>query len=46
MIITREKLPVIVAHQNGTEVREFPVHEIPEGKLVDTNGAGDALAGG
>lgn len=28
------------------EITEFPVQQIPEDKLTDTNGAGDAFVGG
>ena len=45
-IITQGTEPTLVAVQGETVVREFPVHEIPKEKINDTNGAGDAFAGG
>ncbi|XP_057665181.1 uncharacterized protein LOC130899324 [Diorhabda carinulata] len=44
VIITQGVNPTIVAF-NGT-IRKFPVKELSEEKIVDTNGAGDAFAGG
>lgn len=49
VIITQGTLPTItaIATANGTvETKEYPVHEIPKEKINDTNGAGDAFAGG
>ncbi|KAB0793752.1 hypothetical protein PPYR_13372 [Photinus pyralis] len=43
-IITQGPDAVILA-QNGT-ITEFPVEHVPEDKVVDTNGAGDAFVGG
>lgn len=43
-VITTGHNPVILAHKG--KITEFPVRAIPEEKLVDTNGAGDAFAGG
>jgi len=43
-VITTGHNPVILAHKG--KITEFPVTSIPEEKLVDTNGAGDAFAGG
>ncbi|KAF4213978.1 hypothetical protein CNMCM8980_009483 [Aspergillus fumigatiaffinis] len=48
-IVTQGTLPTITAtvKPNGeVEVKEFPVHEIPKSSINDTNGAGDAFAGG
>ncbi|KAL2001060.1 hypothetical protein VTN02DRAFT_2297 [Thermoascus thermophilus] len=48
-IVTQGTLPTVtaVAKPNGeVEVKEFKVREIPKGKINDTNGAGDAFAGG
>ncbi|KAF5289331.1 hypothetical protein FQR65_LT11895 [Abscondita terminalis] len=43
-IITCGPKPVILA-RNG-KIFEFPVIDVPEDKVIDTNGAGDAFAGG
>ncbi|KAK0621393.1 pfkB family carbohydrate kinase [Bombardia bombarda] len=45
-IITQGTEPTIVAVQGEEGVKEYPVHEIPKEQIVDTNGAGDAFAGG
>jgi adenosine kinase len=45
-IVTQGTLPTLVAIQGEDEVREFAVHAIEESKINDTNGAGDAFAGG
>jgi len=45
-IITHGTEPTIVAVQGEDEVKEYPVHEIPKEEICDTNGAGDAFAGG
>ena len=45
-IITQGTEPTLVAVQGEDVVREIPVHEIPKEKINDTNGAGDAFAGG
>jgi len=44
-IITQGTLPTIVA-VSGKEINEYPVHEISKSEINDTNGAGDAFAGG
>lgn len=44
VIITQGLDDTIVA-QNGT-TKKIPVHPLPANKLVDSNGAGDAFAGG
>lgn len=44
VIITQGTLPVIVAKDGSTT--EYHVDKIPEEKIVDTNGAGDAFVGG
>ncbi len=44
-IITQGTLPTIVA-VSGKEIKEYPVHEISKSEINDTNGAGDAFAGG
>lgn len=43
-IITQGHDPVILTYKG--KVTEIPVSVIPEEKIVDTNGAGDAFAGG
>jgi len=45
-IITQGTHPTFVAVQGDDEVREFPVHELAHDEICDTNGAGDAFAGG
>lgn len=45
-IITQGTLPTLVAVQGEDSVQEFPVHEIEKSAINDTNGAGDAWAGG
>jgi adenosine kinase len=46
--ITQGTLPTVtaVSTASGIETKEYPVHEIPKEKINDTNGAGDAFAGG
>ena len=44
VIITQGCDPVILVKDNT--ITEFPVTKLPEEKLVDTNGAGDAFVGG
>ncbi|KAK6541538.1 adenosine kinase [Orbilia ellipsospora] len=46
VIITQGTLPTVVAVQGEDNVQEFPVVAIEEKDIVDTNGAGDAFAGG
>lgn len=49
VIITQGLLPSIVAVANAdgkVEINEYPVHAIEKEKINDTNGAGDAFAGG
>ncbi|MCJ1269637.1 adenosine kinase [Lobaria immixta] len=46
VVITQGTDPTVVAVQGEHDVREFPVHEIDKAKICDTNGAGDAFAGG
>ncbi|KKK13411.1 hypothetical protein P175DRAFT_0497840 [Aspergillus ochraceoroseus IBT 24754] len=48
-IVTQGTLPTVTATVNAKgelEVKEFPVREIPKSSINDTNGAGDAFAGG
>jgi adenosine kinase len=44
VIITQGCSPVLLA-KNGTII-EYPVIKLPEDKVIDTNGAGDAFVGG
>ncbi|PSK51884.1 Adenosine kinase [Elsinoe australis] len=46
VIITQGTDPTIVAVQGESKARSFPVKEINKADIVDTNGAGDAFAGG
>ncbi|VUC28301.1 unnamed protein product [Clonostachys rosea] len=45
-IITQGTEPTLVAIQGEEGIQEFPVHAIEPAKINDTNGAGDAFAGG
>ncbi|KAK5663956.1 hypothetical protein OQA88_168 [Cercophora sp. LCS_1] len=45
-IITQGTEPTVVAIQGEDEVKEYPVHAIAKEEICDTNGAGDAFAGG
>lgn len=44
VVITQSSAPVLLAKDDT--ITEFPVTKIPEEKMVDTNGAGDAFVGG
>lgn len=48
MVVTRGALPAVLAHFEGPNliVKTFPVIEISEKDIEDTNGAGDAFTGG
>ncbi|TGZ81145.1 Ribokinase-like protein [Ascodesmis nigricans] len=49
VVITQGTNPTIVAtsdHGESPKVQTFPVHVIEDKDIVDTNGAGDAFAGG
>lgn len=46
VVITQGTEPTIVATSGEKETKTFPVHKIDPVKIVDTNGAGDAFAGG
>ncbi|KAK6506858.1 adenosine kinase [Arthrobotrys musiformis] len=46
VIITQGTHPTIVATQGEEDVQEFEVHAVEEKDIIDTNGAGDAFAGG
>ncbi|GAP89188.1 putative adenosine kinase [Rosellinia necatrix] len=45
-VITQGTSPTLVAVQGQDEVKQYPVHAINADKINDTNGAGDAFAGG
>ncbi|MCJ1486480.1 adenosine kinase, partial [Schaereria dolodes] len=45
VVITQGTEPTVVKVQ-GEEIREFGVRKLGEGEICDTNGAGDAFAGG
>jgi len=45
-IVTQGTEPTVVAVQGEDEVKEFPVLELAKEEINDTNGAGDAFAGG
>ncbi|KAI4869430.1 Ribokinase-like protein [Hypoxylon rubiginosum] len=45
-VITQGTLPTVVAVQGQDDVTQYPVHAIDAAKINDTNGAGDAFAGG
>lgn len=46
VVITQGTEPTIIATQGESKVQSFPVHAIEKEKITDTNGAGDAFAGG
>ncbi|GAM91637.1 hypothetical protein ANO11243_096890 [Dothideomycetidae sp. 11243] len=46
VIITQGTDPTVVAIQGEAKPREFAVKQIAKDEIVDTNGAGDAFAGG
>ena len=41
-----DEIIVAVAKEGKVEMSEFPVGKIPDDEIVDSNGAGDAFAGG
>ncbi len=45
-VVTHGTEPTVVAVQGRADVAEYPVHAIDAAKINDTNGAGDAFAGG
>ncbi|KAI0400880.1 Ribokinase-like protein [Xylaria palmicola] len=45
-VVTQGTNPTLVAVQGQDGVKEYPVHAIGADKINDTNGAGDAFAGG
>lgn len=46
MVITQSENPVLLAQSGKSEVKEYPVPQLTEKELQDTNGAGDAFTGG
>ena len=46
VIVTQGKDNVLVATTSSDEIKEFVATQLPDDKLVDTNGAGDAFVGG
>lgn len=47
IIITHGPRPtIVVSSLDPDHPQSFPVHPLSEGQIVDTNGAGDAFAGG
>ena len=46
VVISQGTEPTIVAVQGESDVKAYPVHEVAAKDIVDTNGAGDAFAGG
>ncbi|XP_053209231.1 uncharacterized protein LOC128393129 [Panonychus citri] len=45
-VATQGSKPVLVATQGSDKVVEYPVIQLDEEKIIDTNGAGDAFTGG
>ncbi|KAI1505561.1 Ribokinase-like protein [Biscogniauxia marginata] len=45
-VITQGTEPTVVAVQGQAGTKEYPVHKIAADQINDTNGAGDAFAGG
>ncbi|KAI1812033.1 Ribokinase-like protein [Poronia punctata] len=45
-VVTQGTNPTVVAIQGQDDVKQYPVHAIGADKINDTNGAGDAFAGG
>ncbi|KAL8855159.1 MAG: hypothetical protein Q9221_000065 [Calogaya cf. arnoldii] len=46
VVITQGTEPTVVAVQGDEKVKEYPVHKVGSEEIYDTNGAGDAFAGG
>ena len=46
VVITQSERDVVLARTGWSEVKLFPVTQLPEKELKDTNGAGDAFTGG
>ena len=45
VVLTQGPSSTVVARQGG-DVKVYPVQALPDDQIVDTNGAGDAFAGG
>ncbi|KAL7626337.1 adenosine kinase [Parahypoxylon ruwenzoriense] len=45
-VVTQGTQPTVIAIQGQDEVKQYPVHAIDAKLINDTNGAGDAFAGG
>ena len=45
-IITQSENVVLLARSGEKEVKEYPVKQLGEKEIMDTNGAGDAFTGG
>lgn len=45
-IVTMGSKPIYVARTGDPKVMEFPVPQLTDEQIVDTNGAGDAFTGG
>ena len=46
VIITQGAQKTVVAISDKPDIKSFPVHPLTDAQIVDTNGAGDAFAGG
>jgi len=46
VIITQGAQKTVVAISDKPDIKTFPVHPLTDAQIVDTNGAGDAFAGG
>lgn len=47
VVITQGPSETLVVHSDDVDnVKRFPVNKVPDDQIVDTNGAGDAFAGG
>ena len=46
VIVTMGAAPVIVARTGDAKIQEFPVPQLTDEQIVDTDGAGDAFTGG
>jgi len=46
VIITQGAQKTVVAISDQSDIKSFPVHPLADAQIVDTNGAGDAFAGG
>ena len=46
VVITHGSKPTLLTESRSSEVHRYPVHKLGDDEIVDTNGAGDAFAGG